>query len=798
MLFLQQTNQINYPSYYNMSIPGVIANPARFGGAACYMQGMQDAADIRINLRDPSKFFQFFSRATLRFHSRYVNVQDPRSGQVSGTAKYSPYDAAAACASNVYMRGQMLDMKRAQRWEALDMQDNPTHRFMNYGLFPTVHSQSQGKDRPPLKRLLTYAVIYTNFPLEQNPNSPSFSNGGQLVAFKPNYKRLKLSADLLPDGMTPNDYNVHLDTTLLGDNNCLAAILAAANNSFMMPESYLTFVPLSNEDSEYNTGVLATPEGCKIYGSSLGASVFLTVCGWQPWYATGYLKYILPSTVIDHSYVVRAGLKNQGNGDKNPYFNTLGFSPQQINPSGYKGLSLVAKQFDFVETVDQLLLKAAYCVGGSNPCPFFMPAKDDWGKSLPEYFRTLYKNESAVSWYPVLRSVYTPADGFDGRPMLYVDGNNKLLKTLLCGFTISEWSIMQSQMTWALASGPSGLDSAIVPTLTAQIHNYAGRENVIRQNRNVRKKAMKELKANVIAGRITSKDFYGTIKGDQKKNEAARVAAAKQRAANVSIKGDKKALAALVDKAEQQYTQWLIETNWPKLTKEQRKALGEQIKAPKALVAAAKKELGIGLGTEIAKAILPNYAEFLPKRKRGGSGYKLLHSRLQKVIAHVHQLTNGQMSQAEAEGTAAKILGFKPETMEKIKNMAAATPAQVAQVEQQQEQILAGTGGGDGGNQQQMMMMNEPQWDDNDNTAEAKRQLQTTIKQSGKALKFLGKQRQKVGQRGKVAGKVLAGALGSEEQEELMRRSKPKAVAAAGGVFKAVGKGVGSFLDELF
>lgn len=354
------------------------------------------------------------------------------------------------------VRGQDLGPGLSTRWEYETGGASPNNVFFNYALFPAVFNWSEGSKDARISRgvMLPYMVCYSSFQpiVHKDPTKG-------LLPFNPTFKAFKLSdnrrdvTQVLATGDVSGGNTVYIDTTLIGDTNCAASIVSALENSFCANNAYIYMMPVipaAAFDSAVN-GIPAfeNTHRYRVNGASLGMAVFAAVSGWAPNYYTGYIKYIVPGQVIVNQYASKIQMQQMYGTTRTTYqpppiYPTYQSGTQVKDTVGdFPGLVKVPAQLNFVETVDAMILKIAFC--SNVAAAFVFPAKTAFGDSMATYINNAENKAQSIAWLNFLPDIYTMSMAQDGIPMVRkLSGNVFGLYSNMMASTVTEMETLQS------------------------------------------------------------------------------------------------------------------------------------------------------------------------------------------------------------------------------------------------------------------------------------------------------------------------------------------------------------------
>lgn len=300
--------------------------------------------------------------------------------------------------------------------------DSPKDRaWYNYAFFPVI--RSYGK----LRRVMTYVAFYSNFDPWLKGNRPDGKMGEGPGTNSPQSIPGRGAENVIPlsppqwleytttkDPVTMSQETVYVDMQYIGNDDCRLSIQATLENTRPADRSFICIFPFVTPDVFRDEGLRTysidptqerASDSWKVSGPSLGIALAAAILGAPSIYYTGFIRYIIPDHVL-----------NKDRDASSPY-------------------TRVSKQINFVEFVDQVPLKAAYCA--THDLPLIFPNKDEFQKPQSD---KMSKIVAAVAGF--LPNVYTTADLEDGRPFM-----TRRSATPLCMVaTISEMMILSSYL----------------------------------------------------------------------------------------------------------------------------------------------------------------------------------------------------------------------------------------------------------------------------------------------------------------------------------------------------------------
>jgi len=348
------------------------------------------------------------------------------------------YDNFSKATTRNLLRGQLSPGGNVDRWETMTAADNrPAPFFFNVCSFPTVIRYSIAKAGSRARDVgaypVGYRVCYSSFQPLDYATSPDVNPDQALLPHRADWLDVKLD----PDSGSNQPITVHVDKRLIGDNNCFRSLLAALQNSFAVDGSWLYFYPDVSENVLHNNPIFRDWQNHKITGASLGMAVFACVSGWENIFYTGFVKYLLPGQVIAQPLAYKSQVEM---GHINPEGSWTGYGTNPPIPvmSRFIGMVKVAKQLNFVENVDDVILKIGLVTRMSGALVF--PAHTDMGSPMYSYLNRPDNMEKVRNWLRILPEVYTMSMAQDGVPLHIQSGNNNTSYSLFMGSTVSEFS----------------------------------------------------------------------------------------------------------------------------------------------------------------------------------------------------------------------------------------------------------------------------------------------------------------------------------------------------------------------
>ena len=350
--------------------------------------------------------------------------------------KYTASQVLSSQLRTTVLRGQPVERMAAtrdnSRWE-----EGPTGTakyFFNSCLYPAVyrHETPQGTKVFPL----TYRVCYSSF-------LPTYSKDGSkgLLPHRPEFRTVLLR----PDVQNPHiQVSVNVDYSLIGDIHCFLSIKASLENSFPVAGSYIYMYPEVSDDNFQNaTTPFTVPYNHTVKGASLGMAVFGAVAGWSCMHYTGYIRYIAPNTVMQRDAQYRMESNGSAYNAKSMVIGGNGAPSVTVysNP-----LVKIAKQLNFVDMVNDIPLKIAYC--NANGFPFIFPASSNFDRPIAEALNSTTVNNFMRQFSPILPNIYTMSMSEDGQPAFLMAGSRRIPFTIYMGSTVTEFAVLQALATY--------------------------------------------------------------------------------------------------------------------------------------------------------------------------------------------------------------------------------------------------------------------------------------------------------------------------------------------------------------
>lgn len=369
----------------------------------------------------------------------------------------------------IITRGEMPHKKSTRtkiptRWETA--RDLP--HFCTTTLFPVKFTRIVQKQAE--KFMLSYYCIYSSMKIAP-PN------------WTPNYRTFNLVFDTGYDGNTIAS-NVNIDTTLINDESAIISILASCQNSYVKPDSYITFIPRIQEDLFQQSTHWATPSRFTIGGASMGLAVFAAIKGWLPIMYTGYLNAPVPGGkfVMNHDereIISQNKYKTSfdapvGGFTSTPYDGPIYGVPDRKIPAPIDGVTNVMAQPNFVETVSSIFSKIMYAV--YHKIPIMIPMQSDFRLDMVAFISKFRNEPKAIQWMGMVPSFYTAAMMEDGFPMITrtESGEIDTIPNIIMPLTMTDASCMQMRL---------GIATHYALHLPAQV-GYIGGPNRLVQSKN--------------------------------------------------------------------------------------------------------------------------------------------------------------------------------------------------------------------------------------------------------------------------------------------------------------------------
>lgn len=450
--------------------------------------------------------------------------------------------------------------------------------YFNSALFPVVMRWTENNAGRALP--LAMRVCYSSF-------EPTSGDPKALLFHKANFVPFQLR----DSRGAPTNETAYIDTTLIGDNNCLLSILAAVENSFAKSGCYIFMYPEVDRELYNQPGTpFADPRTHKITGPSLGMAVFAAVSGWPPLMYTGYISYLAPGFKLVH-------------GSNTASAEWLGKPPATTNvAANYSVSSLgavkVAKQLNFVDQIQDLHIKIVFAL--VNKIPFVFPLSSSLGESTAEFLMRNDNRNYMTAVLGIMPQIYTMSAAQDGIP----DGTGGNIHNLYAGSTVTEFQHLALIATFGKLSvrpGNAQTEAFTQAVIQRKLNLGQAAAAAFQQRRAEDKKLLAEYDD----GKI-DKDQYikekKTIVIRRKQKSEAKKQERKKKAKAASEKKqqarqDLKEIEAAYKKAFEEAKANL----GPRPSKEDRKAFNKAFPKPAAL----KRKLNRGKIAEIFNATLP-------------------------------------------------------------------------------------------------------------------------------------------------------------------------------------------------
>lgn len=326
--------------------------------------------------------------------------------------------------------------KKPIRWETA--KDGMT-QFCTTTLFPVKFTRIVQKQAE--KFMLSYYCIYSSMKIKP-PN------------WQTKYRTFNLVFDTGYDGNTISS-NVNVDTTLINDESAIISILASCQNSYVKPDSYITFIPRIQPELFQQSTHWATPSRFTIGGASMGLAVFAAIKGWIPILYTGYLNAPVPGGKFVMNHDEREIISQNKYGTSfnapvdgftsTPYDGPIyGVPASKITP--IEGITNVMAQPNFVETVSSIFSKIMYAV--YHKIPIMIPMQSDFRLDMVAFISKFRNEPKAIQWMGMVPSFYTAAMMEDGFPMLTrtESGEIDTIPNIIMPLTMTDASCMQMRL----------------------------------------------------------------------------------------------------------------------------------------------------------------------------------------------------------------------------------------------------------------------------------------------------------------------------------------------------------------
>lgn len=357
-----------------------------------------------------------------------------QSGRIQMANNNGIYHNVTAAATEALLRGQIKPNGTRKRWEDVG-QDNFTNGrfFFNSATFPVVMRWTEADRTRALP--LSYRVCYSSW-------EPSAGKGPDTVlVHNPNWRRIALRPN---QGSTQPVY-VFLDITLLGDSNAILAVQAALENSFPVDNAYIYFYPeVADKYYQETTSPFHDRNTHKITGSSLGMATFAAVSGWPSHHYTGYISYIIPGYKMSNNPEHRQGISSAVQGTNPTYWNNQVPETTRIKEQytvTAKAVVGIVKQLNFVETIQDIPMKIAYC--NANGYALMFPASSAYGDSISAFLDRSDNKEYLRNILSMMPLVYTMSLAQDGHAATTALPNGQqFAANLFMGSTVTEFAAL--------------------------------------------------------------------------------------------------------------------------------------------------------------------------------------------------------------------------------------------------------------------------------------------------------------------------------------------------------------------
>lgn len=349
-------------------------------------------------------------------------------------------------------RGEWNSVIGAIRWEHAGGSNN--NHYCTHTLFPVKFTRTYAKKTDTF--YMSYYVFYSSLPVQPND-----------AAFKPRYKDFLLSPDATVDGVS-NGATVHIDMTLINDENAILAIVASCQNSYAMAGSYITFIPRIDESLYTSSVNWSSSTRYTFGGSSCGMAVFAAVKGWMSVLYTGYIntpvpggKYVTNEEIRESMAQQRYGsnLRNDAAGYQSSYQDQPWYlrteDQPNVNPQVTTAPSVISRvmaQPNFVESVGGIFSKIVYAT--LHHIPIFIPMQSSFRTDMVSYIARFRQSAKAIQWMGIVPTCYTAAMMEDGYPMLTRSDNGSPLSiapNILMPLTITDANMLQLRFAITIA-----------------------------------------------------------------------------------------------------------------------------------------------------------------------------------------------------------------------------------------------------------------------------------------------------------------------------------------------------------
>jgi len=404
-------------------------------------------ADIIGRLSRNDLLFNCHQYGALNFDEQASKAQ----GKLIGRKRFDkpPAEEFLEPVAGPMYRGQLLEEGGSPyRWETKGDKGS----YCNFAFLPGVFRGNSSKTingkrvTTSITACISYAVVYSSFEPRGPGNGSIGSEKDTLLPFDPVWRTITLGADRTASGYsTGPGYQVKVDGRFAGaDNSNTLAIVSALNNSFAMPGCYISFVPIVPDNVLFSTdhrygNIFQDSANYRMKGASLGAATFLAVKGNAQIHSTGYSKYVTNDMQLMPRFTFKEAVADKGGDPLYPDGNVkIGGSVTSYPSAGEPPLVRATKQLNFVEDVQDVMLKVLYCA--KNNYPLIIPAKSSMDTDLRQYILDKGKSEDAMLWLPVLQQIYTMSMATDGFPI--INQETGVIRSICMGSTITEFTAL--------------------------------------------------------------------------------------------------------------------------------------------------------------------------------------------------------------------------------------------------------------------------------------------------------------------------------------------------------------------
>lgn len=241
--------------------------------------------------------------------------------------------------------------------------------FLHYTFFPVVI------DTRTERTVFPYICIYSGYPLGASVTY------GRVPRYVPQ--------TMLPDA-NGNNIRVNIAQAFLGDLNAKLSVIASANMSGAVPDSFITIMPWVPEQAYTQRVTDFGERAWQVSGASMGLAVAASTCGLPSIAYTGYFKSLGSLPELTASGATSRAVRDMR-------------------------VSEVAKSRNTVDNVRFLPIKAYWAQG--NEFPLVIPYQNNLGgnyESMLERYQSQYLSSTNIVLISQVRAFFAASDVADG------------------------------------------------------------------------------------------------------------------------------------------------------------------------------------------------------------------------------------------------------------------------------------------------------------------------------------------------------------------------------------------------